>query len=148
MLLVLLSLLFWSLLEIQSQTVSSPYLSFKDKNISNNTYVNISQIGKATDGRDIVQCISVLQNCCNSTHKGDWYFPNGSRLQFGDGIHESRGTHRVDLRHRSATTNSPTGVYCCKVPFNVSNPRARKMLCVGVYTNLGGKAITTRYSSV
>ena len=145
MLLVLLSLLFWSLLEIQSQTVSSPYLSFKDKIFSNNSYVDIHEIGMAGNGSDSVQCISVLQNCCNSTHKGDWYFPNGSRLQFGDGIHESRGTHRVDLRRRSAMTNSPTGVYCCRVPFNVSSPSARKILCVGVYTNLGGKDITTRY---
>ena len=144
MLLVLLSLLFWSLLETQSQTVSSPYL-FDGKNLSNNSYVDIHEIGIAGDGSDSVQCISVLQNCCNDSSRtflADWYFPNGTRLQFGYGIHESRGTHRVELRRRSATTNSPTGIYCCRVPFNVSNPSARKMLCVGVYTDKGGKDIT------
>ena len=149
MLLVFLSLLFWSALEIQSQTVSSPYLSFDGNNLPNNSYVDISQIGIAGDGSDSVRCISVLRSCCNDstrTFLADWYFPNGTRLQFGDGIHESRGTHRVDLR-RHNMANSPTGIYCCKIPFNVSNPSARKMLCVGVYTDQGGKYITTRYSS-
>ena len=92
MLLVLLSLLFWSLLETQSQTVSSPYLSFKGKNLSNNSYVDIREIGMAGNGSDSVQCISVLQNCCNDSSRtflADWYFPNGSYLQFGDGIRES-----------------------------------------------------------
>ena len=150
MLLVLLSLLFWSLLETQSQTVSSPYLSFKDKNLPNNSYVDIREIGMAGNGSDSVQCISVLQNCCNDSSRtflADWYFPDGSQLQFGDGIRESRGKHRVDLR-RHNMANSPTGIYCCKIPFNVSNPSARKMLYVGIYTDQGGKDITTRYSPV
>ena len=153
MLLVFLSLLFWSALEIQSQTVSSPYLSFDGNNLPNNSYVDISQIGAAGDGSDSVRCISALRSCCNDstrTFLADWYFPNGSRLSFsGDpgNIYEARGTHRVDLRRRGMA-NSPTGVYCCTIPFNVSNPSARKILCVGVYTNLGGKYITTRYSSV
>ena len=150
MLLVLLSFLFWSALEIQSQTVSSPYLSFKDKNLPNNSYVDISQIGQG--GSDSVQCISVLEDCNNHSRRliADWFFPSGTRLNFpGDpgNIYESRGTHRVDL-HRRGMANSPTGIYCCKIPFNVSNPSARKMLYVGVYTNLGGKDITTRYSTV
>ena len=144
MLLVLLSLLFWSALEIQSQTVSSPYLSFDGNNLPNNSYVDISQIGMASDGSDSVQCI----NDSTRTFLADWYFPDGSQLQFGDGMYESRQTHRVDLRRRSGATNSPTGIYCCKIAFNVSNPSARKILCVGVYTNLGGKDITTRYSPV
>ena len=151
MLLVLLSLLFWSALEIQSQTVSSPYLSFKDKHLPNNSYVDINQIGQS--GSENVQCISVLEDCCNNHSRrliADWFFPNGTRLNFpGDpgNIYESRGTHRVDLSRRGMA-NSPTGIYCCKIPFNVSNPSARKMLYVGVYTNLGDKDITTRYSPV
>ena len=146
MLLVLLSLLFWSALEIQSQTVSSPYLSFKDNNLPKNSYVDIYQIGQG--GNDSVQCISVLEDCCNNHSRGliaDWFFPNGTRLHFPggpDNIYEGRGTHRVNLGRREMT-NSPTGVYCCKIPFNVSNPSARRILCVGVYTNLGGKDITT-----
>ena len=153
MLLVFLSLLFWSALEIQSQTVSSPYLSFDGNNLPNNSYVDISQIGIAGDGSDSVRCISVLRSCCNDstrTFLADWYFPNGTRLSFsGDpgNIYEARGTHRVDLRRRGMAS-TPIGVYCCTIPFNVSNPSARKILCVGVYTNLGGKYITTRYSSV
>ena len=77
MLLVLLSLLFWSRLETQSQTVSSPYLSFKDKNLP----VDIREIGMAGNGSDSVQCISVLEDCCNNHSRkliADWYFPDGT----------------------------------------------------------------------
>ena len=149
MLLVLLSLLFWSLLETQSQTVSSPYLSFKGNDLPN----DISQIGNAGDGSDSVQCISVLDYCCNNRTSrliADWYFPDGTRLNFSSGfddIYESRGTHRVDLRRRGMA-NTQTGIYCCIIPFNVSNPSERKMLYVGIYTDQGGKDITTRCSTV
>ena len=144
MLLVLLSLLFWSLLETQSQT---PYLSFKDKNLPNNSYVDIREIGMAEDGNDSVQCISELDYCCNNhTSKlvTDWYFPDGTRLNFSSGfddIYEARGTHTADLRRRKMD-NSTTGIYCCRVPFSVSNPRARKMLCVGIYYQ-GGELLFT-----
>ena len=149
MLLVSLSLLFWSFREIQSQTVFSPYLSFKGNNLPNNSYVEISQIGNAGDGSDSVQCISELDYCCNnhtSQLVADWYFPDGTRLNFSSGfddIYESRISHRADLRRRNMD-NSTTGIYCCRVPFSVSNPLERKMLCVGVYTDQGGKYITIR----
>ena len=70
----------------------------------------------------------------------DWYFPDGTRLNFSSGfddIYESRGTHRVDLRRR-AMANTQTGIYCCIIPFNVSNPSERKMLYVGIYTDQEG----------
>ena len=144
MLLVSLSLLFWSFHEIQSQTVFSPYLSFKGNDLPNNSYVDISQIGNARDGSDTVQCISELDYCCNnhtSQLVADWYFPDGTRLNFSSGIYESRGTHRVDLR-RCNMDNSTTGIYCCRVPFSVGNPRVRKMLCVGIYYQ-GGELLFT-----
>ena len=107
----------------------------------------------AGNGSDSVQCISVLEDCCNNHSRrliADWYFPDGTRLNFSSGfddIYESRGTHRVDLRRR-AMANTQTGIYCCIIPFNVSNPSERKMLYVGIYTDQGGKDITTRYSTV
>ena len=113
MLLVSLSLLFWSALEIQSQTVSSPYLSFKGNYLPNNSYVDISQIGMAYGSSDSVQCISELDYCCdNHTSKlvADSYFPDGTRLNFAGGfddIYESRGTHRVDLRRRGMANCGP-----------------------------------------
>ena len=143
MLLVLLSLLFWSFLEIQSQTVFSPYLSFKGNNLPNNSYVDISQIGNAGDGSDSVQCISELDYCCNNRTSrliADWYFPNGAQLNFpGDpgNIYESRGTHRADL-HRRGMATLPTGIYDCIIPFNISIPLERKMLYVGVYNDQEG----------
>ena len=92
-----------------------------------------------------VTAFNVLVNWIIAVSKlvADWYFPDGTRLNFSSGIYESRGTHGVDLRRRNMD-NSTTGIYCCRVPFSVSNPSARNMLCVGVYTDQGGKDITTR----
>ena len=91
---------------------------------------------------DSVQCHTDLTTCCGGgqgIHRGDWYFPNGTRLPFGPAdIHESRGKKRVDLRRWSAT--STTGMYHCDIATvdlhdNETNQLTRKRVYVGLYTN-------------
>ena len=97
--------LLWSLVEVHSQT-EFPYVSFMGENLPNNSYaVDLRDVG--TTPSDSVQCHTNLSTCCSGTqgptHRGDWYFPNGTRLQFSmdDGdIYEARGAQRVDLRRR------------------------------------------------
>ena len=89
----LLSLL-WSLVEVHSQTV--PYVSFMSQTLANRSYVDISLVGRPESGGDSVQCHTDLTTCCSGTegsHRGDWYFLDGTRLPFaGDNgdIHEFR----------------------------------------------------------
>ena len=73
--------------------------------LANLSYVNISQVGRPDipGGGEGVQCITDLSTCCTSTdgsHRGDWYFPHGTRLPFpapGIDTFEVRLAQGVDL---------------------------------------------------
>ena len=137
----LLSLL-WSLVEVHSQTF--PYLSFNGQTLANHSYVDLSLVGNDSSGSDSVQCHTDLSTCCSAEqgfHRGDWYFPNGTRLPFSGGIFQSRWRERVDLRHRSHVTSS-TGIYRCDIPTNTvpsyADTSVRDTVYVGLYTT-GGK---------
>ena len=83
--------------------------------------------------------------CCSTElgiHRGDWYFPDGTRLPFsnGDGdIYEDRDAQTVDLRHRN-NANTPVGIYCCDFPTEAvhSDDDVRDTVYVGLYTTSGG----------
>ena len=52
--------LLWSLVEVHSQT-STPFISFRGQNLSNNSYVDFNQVGVEIDGSDSVRCRSELE---------------------------------------------------------------------------------------
>ena len=137
MLAVVVSLsLLWSLVEVHSQTF--PYVSFKGQTLANHSYVDFSLVGY---GGDSVQCHTDLTTCCSGNqgmHRGDWYFPDGDRLQF---VYQSRKNQRVDLRRWS--TILPTGMYYCDIATvdvhdNETTQLVRKRVYVGLYANGGG----------
>ena len=137
MLAVVVSLsLLWLL--VNSQTF--PYVSFKGQTLANHSYLDFRLVDYMTT--DSVHCHTDLTTCCSGgqgIHRGDWYFPNGTRLPFGPAaIHESRGKKRVDLRLWSAT--SPTGMYHCDIATvdvhdNETTQLTRRRVYVGLYTN-------------
>ena len=130
--------LFWFLVDVHSK--SCPYVSFKGQTLANHSYVNFSLVGDLKSGSDSVQCHTDLTTCCTSgqgIHRGDWYFPNGTRLPFGPAaIHESRRKKRVDLRRIRAT--SPTGMYHCDIATTDHNETTQKRVYVGLYADGGG----------
>ena len=140
MLLLLLSLLFCCLVELHcedSHEISTPYLSFKGQNLTNNSYVNITEIMNSSDGS--IQCRSELQNCCQTAGNltGSWSFPNGSELlssSSGHSIFQGRGDMRAELRRRN-NANTPVGIYCCRIAYNSSDPSVKETLCAGIYYN-------------
>ena len=145
MLVVVVSLsLLWSLVEVNSQTF--PYVSFRGQTLGNHSYVDLSLVGMPKYGGYNVQCHTDLTTCCSSgqgIHRGDWYFPNGTRLLFPifANIYESREKKRVDLHRWSAT--SQTGMYYCDIATvdvhdNETTQLTRQRVYVGLYTNGGG----------
>ena len=138
-------LLLWSLVKVHSQTF--PRLSFMSQTLANNSYVDLREVGNVISGSDSVHCHTDLSTCCNSTYgndRGDWYFPDGTRLQFlGDGgdIYEFRGSQAVDIRRRN-NANSPVGIYRCDLPtsavHNDTDISVRDTVYVGLYTGSGG----------
>ena len=135
----LLSLL-WSLVEVHCQT--APYVTFMGNTVPSHGYVDLSLVGNDGSGSDSVVCHTDLQTCCTSTHgshRGDWYFPDGTRLPFsGDGgdIYEDRDAQRIVIRHRN-NANSPVGIYRCDIATN-ADPSERATVYVGLYTASGG----------
>ena len=140
---VLLLSLLWSLVEVHSQQ-TYPYVSFMGQTLANHSYVNFSLVGDDDSGSDNVQCHTDLETCCSGaqgSHRGDWYFPIGTRLPFYVDIHEWRVAQRVDLRRRNSTT-SPVGIYRCDIPTNAvhddTDISVRETVYVGLYTASGG----------
>ena len=143
---VLLTLL-WSLVEVHSQT-EFPYVSFMGElTLPNHSYVDLTLVGRPEDGGDSLECHTDLSTCCSGTdgpHRGDWYFPDGGRLQFSPGsddIYEQREAQQVDLRRRN-NANSPSGIYHCDIPTvavhaQINDESVRETLYVGVYATGG-----------
>ena len=144
--LVWLMLFCWSVGEVYCQTF--PYVSFHGQTLANHSYVDLSQVGDH-DGGDSVECRTDLTTCCTSTegsHRGNWYFPNGTILPFSagtlfDNIYENRDAQRVDLRRRNNAT-SPVGIYRCDIPttavYHNTDISVRDTVYVGLYTANGG----------
>ena len=118
---VLLLSLLWSLVEVSSQQ-TFPYISFMDQTLANHSYVDLNLVGDDDSDSDSVQCHTDLTTCCSSdqgSDRGDWYFPNGTRLPFSHRsdypyAFEHRGNQSVDIRHRNRIT-PPSGIYRCDI---------------------------------
>ena len=153
---VVLLLLLPLLMVVEVQCQSAPYISFMGQTLADHSYVNISQVGDDGSGSDSVQCHTDLETCCTATqgsHRGDWYFPDGTRLDIpsstaGD-IFEARTAQRVDIR-RENNVNEPTGIYRCDIPtvavHHDTDNSVRASVYVGLYTSTGGKYL--RYTIV
>ena len=141
-LLVFLPLFLLSLVEVHCQTF--PYVSFglMGQTLVNHSYVDLSLVGSDNDNSDSVVCHSDLSTCCSGgqgPHRGDWYFPNGTRLPFsGDHvpIGLGRGAQRVIIRRTNDATG-PTGIYRCDIATNAvhddSDISVRETVYVGLY---------------
>ena len=147
--------LFWSLVEVHSQT-GYPYISFMGEILPNHTYVNLSLVGNDISGNDSVQCHTDLETCCshkqdNRTyridHRGNWHPPGSDmrlpyRYESGD-IYEEHRYRRTEL-HRRNNADRPTGIYRCFIPTNAvhndTDPFVREFVYFGLYTS-GGKDI-------
>ena len=101
------------------------YIQFKGSRLSNNSDINITDIGV---GDASVHCVTDKSDCCRRGDGGaprglgEWYFPNnGSAVGIGgdDGqggsFYRDRGEGVVHL-HRRHNVMMPTGPFCCVVP--------------------------------
>ena len=114
-----------------------PYVSFKGQTLAKHSYVDLSLVG--SDDTSSVQCITDLGTCCTSNqggHRGDWYFPNGTRLPLSGGgdICESRGAQSVIMSRKNSNTGGPSGIYRCDIP--TKDPNA---VYAGLYLDGGGE---------
>ena len=72
------------------------------------------------DKEDRIECSTDLKTCCSSMqglYRGDWYFPNGTRVPLVGDVYETRAQQRVTL-YRDVNGSSPSGIYHCSIPVN------------------------------
>ena len=126
-------------MSVYSQTF--PYVSFMGENLPNHSYVDLSLVG-SSDGK-AVQCHTDLATCCRHSqgaHRGDWYFPNRSRLSFSGGdddIFQKRLVGSVNLT-RTNDVLSPSGIYHCHIAtISVHDDGDRESVYVGFYGSGG-----------
>ena len=145
---VLLLLLLSFLVEVHPQQ-DFPYVSFMGQILANHSYVDLSLVGDVLSASNYsVQCHTDLGTCCNRTesfHRGDWYFPNGTRLPFSGGgdTYESHGYQSVDL-HRTNNATSPAGIYRCDIATEAVHDNTSALVrdtpvYVGLYNASEGK---------
>ena len=155
-LLLVLSYLLWSLVEVHSQT--APYLTFNDSVIPNHTYVDLSLMmypgndDTTADTSSTVICHTDLATCCRTqagSDLGNWFFPSGDPL-LGAGLNNANPNHIAERRldqlvrlQRGPTgtiSDIQSGIYRCAietVAVNSTDNTVRETVYVGVYGSGG-----------
>ena len=85
-------------------------------------------------------CYTNNVECCESSRKGEWYFPNGTTVGTsvdGGDFYRNRGPSVVRLNRRN-NAMMPTGVFCCEIPDANGTDQS---IYVGVYPHREGAPI-------
>ena len=113
---------------------SGVYLALRGVHITNNSNINIRNIGQSSDNpSSALQCITDNLRCCRGDPRlGEWYQPNGALVQgttSTTAFYRSRGDNGNVSLNRPSDVESPTGLFCCEVPDAASN---NQTLCVNI----------------
>ena len=106
------------------------YFSLNDDIIPNHGYVDISDVG-STDNTALLCHTNYIRP---GTHSGgDWFAPNGTRLNENDvkGFTRNRGRMVVRLK-RTITGTPPEGMYWCLIDDAAGTPQ---IIYVGLYNS-------------
>ena len=110
------------------------YLVLRGVHITNNSNINIRNIGLSSDSANgALQCITDNLRCCNRDPQlGEWYLPNGALVQgtaSTTAFYRNRGANGEVSLNRPSGVESPTGLFCCEIP-DATN--TNQTLCVHI----------------
>ena len=129
-----------------------PYVTFMGVRLPNHSYVDIQQLGNASNGSNVLQCHTDLSSCCNPAadspvsqlHTGRWVLPNGKVVSPELTEYSVRELEqRIDLVYSGNPGTSEyvtTGIFRCDVPTNSVQNDAdtdREGVFVGIYEGDG-----------
>ena len=111
--------------------------------------------GIHSDPGNTMRCHTDLSSCCSSSqgiHRGDWYFPDETKLQLASpelDIFERHVAQRVTIRCRN-NAMGPSGIYHCDIPtvpvHDDSDLSVRETVYVGLYASGGNELM--KYSLI
>jgi hypothetical protein len=98
--------------------------------------VDIDEIGVDTDA---LYCHTNQGGCCSGTNRrGEWYFPNGTKVGFGgqteDELYRDRASQAVRLNYRQEHTITPRGLYRCTIPYVMGTATPAQTISVNIGT--------------
>ena len=108
----------------------------------NNSLVTLEDIGEADHA---LHCVTDLTACCRTpytdfiwpTHKGYWFFPNGTRVPSSGNqwnFHRTRGQSAIRLQRRRG---GEEGIYHCEIPDAMN---VYQTIYIGVYSRTDPQA--------
>ena len=124
---------------VHCQSQEFPHVRFMGNVLMNHSYVNLSLVGTSENNR--VSCHTNRDTCCSyaqGTHRGDWFFPNGTRLYFnnyGGNIYQAREAQRVSLLRRN--NGNVSGIYHCNITIGAGSDPIRGIIYIGLYNGRG-----------
>jgi hypothetical protein len=130
MITLLLLMLTMVLSSLEAPCETFPCATIRTSTLVNHSYVDFNSVGERDNG---LHCLTDLPTCCSNAqgdNRGDWFFPNQSRLQFNTETYERRGDKKVIL-HRKPNATPPSGVYRCDIHTN--NTSESQTVFVGLY---------------
>ena len=105
--------------------------------LPNHAYVDLNLVNDT--GGEGIRCYTDLTTCCSSTqgiHRGDWYFPDQSKLLSTGDIYQHRRNKHVEIKRRNDAL-SPSGIYRCDIPtnnvHNITDASVTDSIYVGLY---------------
>ena len=104
--------------------------SLRGTTYQNNSIVTLTDIGEGNDG---LLCIT---NGVNGSVRGDWYFPDGTRVfstQNDSDIYGNRDQMMVRMNRRGG---GEEGIYHCEIPDAVNRNQS---IYIGVYNTSSGE---------
>ena len=106
----------------------------RDTHITNNSNVNIRNIGQSSDNPNgALQCITDNLQCCSQNpERGEWYQPNGALVQgttSTTAFYRTRGANGKVSLNRPSDVESPIGQFCCEVS---DETNTNQTLCVNI----------------
>ena len=119
---------------LQLLNSSGVYLALRGVHITNNSNINIRNIGQSSDSPNgALQCITDNLQCCSqNAGRGEWYQPNGALVQgttSTTAFYRTRGANGEVFLNRPSGVESPIGFFCCEVSDATSTIQT---LCVNI----------------
>ena len=111
------------------------WFSLNDTTYQNNSCVALEDIG---EGDNTLDCVTNQTACCrppyndiNGSAKGNWYFPNGTRVPSSSEPWDFQRTRDQMVVRLNRRRGGEDGIYRCEIPDSMN---VKQTIYIGVYS--------------